>query len=165
MNHVQPGEVKLVLCGHRIAPELHASVTSENQFHCTRLYVFRAAFFAGLEALAVLCSFYWERSHDRSAESFLSSFGEFAWFPNVGGMHFEDTEMKAHKMHRNAACFEPPSKLIFNVVHVRGSCTWFKTEPGYSYSSVVRGNVLHGEPRIAKTSPLSVPVSLDLNAG
>ena len=63
----------------------------------------------------------WERSRDRSAESFLSSFGEFAWFHNVGGMHFEDTGMKAREMHRNAACFEPPSKLIFSVVHERGS--------------------------------------------
>ena len=37
--YLQPGAVKLVLCGHSLdAPELHASVTSENQFHCTRLY-------------------------------------------------------------------------------------------------------------------------------
>ena len=64
---------------------------------------------------------YRERSHDRSAESFLSSFGEFAWFHNVCGMHFEDTGMKAREMHRNAACFEPLSKLIFNVVHEHGS--------------------------------------------
>ena len=56
---------------------------------------------------------YRERSRDRSAESFLSSFEEFAWFLNVGGMHLEDTEMKALEMHRNATCFEPPLKAHF----------------------------------------------------
>ena len=36
--HIQPGAVKLVLCGHWMHLSYMHPVTSENQFHCTRLY-------------------------------------------------------------------------------------------------------------------------------
>ena len=36
--NVQPGAVKLVLCGHRMHLSCMHPVTSEDQFHCTRLY-------------------------------------------------------------------------------------------------------------------------------
>ena len=37
--HVQPGAVKSVFCGHCMHLSYMHTVTSEDQFHCTRLYV------------------------------------------------------------------------------------------------------------------------------
>ena len=37
--HIQPGAVKLVLCGHWIHLSYMHAVTSEDQFHCTRLNI------------------------------------------------------------------------------------------------------------------------------
>ena len=52
LGNIQPGAVKLVLCGHR---EVHLSymhpVTSENQFHCTRLSVIQWIPFLMFETL------------------------------------------------------------------------------------------------------------------
>ena len=44
---IQPGAVKLILWRHWIHATAAAAVTSENQFHCTRLYVYK-----------VLCTMY-----------------------------------------------------------------------------------------------------------
>ena len=37
VDHIQPGAVKLVLCSHWLHLSFMHQVTSENQFHCTRL--------------------------------------------------------------------------------------------------------------------------------
>ena len=46
-----PGAVKLVLWRHwmHVTHEVHHLVTSENQFHCTRLYIFLAYFVKSID--------------------------------------------------------------------------------------------------------------------
>ena len=50
--------------------------------------------------------------------AFLSIFGEFPWFYNVGGTHFDDTGTEGHEMYRNGVC-QNTLKAHFKC----GSCT------------------------------------------
>ena len=105
-------------------------------------YVFRpwttyvqATLFVGLESLAVRCSSTknslatGRQNQLTRAAVFVPFRGIFkslvawvVWTSKIRGRN----SSKAHKRHRNAACFEPRWNLTFSVVHIRGS----KSNPG-----------------------------------